>query len=42
MRMQKILAFALVFGALSVMPALAQRQTAPATQTQNSTATVMV
>ena len=30
MRMQKILAFAFVVGALSVMPALAQRQTAPA------------
>ncbi len=37
MRMQKILAFALVFGALSVMPALAQRQTAPATQTTPAT-----
>ena len=37
MRMPKILAFAFVFGALSVMPALAQRQTAPATQTTPAT-----
>jgi quercetin dioxygenase-like cupin family protein len=35
--MQKFLAFAVVVGALSVVPALAQRQTAPATQTPPAT-----